>query len=83
MILDQFEKQPVIPYTTYQKEQKRKFKNDPTRYRIGNITLMTTTTLIIKEFVLVFIATVNPLISMALSVILKSIVLININYQLN
>ena len=31
MILDQFEKQPVIPYTTYQKEQKRKFKNDPTK----------------------------------------------------
>ncbi|MCC4324310.1 transposase, partial [Limosilactobacillus reuteri] len=31
MILDRFEKQPVIPYTTYQKEQKRKFKNDPTR----------------------------------------------------
>ena len=29
-ILDQFEKQPIIPYTTYQKEQKRKFKNDPT-----------------------------------------------------
>ena len=44
---------------------------------------MTTTTLIIKEFVLVFIAIVNPLISMALSVTLKSIVLININYQLN
>ena len=31
MILDRFEKQPVIPYTTYQKEQKRKFKNDPTK----------------------------------------------------
>lgn len=31
MILDQFEKQPVIPYTTYQKEQKHKFKNDPTK----------------------------------------------------
>lgn len=30
-ILDQFEKQPIIPYTTYQKEQKRKFKNDPTK----------------------------------------------------
>ena len=24
-------KQPLIPYTTYQKEQKRKFKNDPTK----------------------------------------------------
>ncbi|MCD7112884.1 hypothetical protein [Limosilactobacillus agrestis] len=31
MILDQFEKWSVIPYTTYQKEQKRKFKNDPTK----------------------------------------------------
>ena len=30
MILDQFEKQPVIPYTTYQKEQKLRFKSDPT-----------------------------------------------------
>lgn len=31
MIIDRFEKQPVIPYTTYQKEQKRKFQNDPTK----------------------------------------------------
>ena len=31
MLLDQFEKQPIIPYTTYQKEQKRRFKNDPTK----------------------------------------------------
>ena len=30
-LLDQFDKQPLIPYTTYQKEQKRKFKNDPTK----------------------------------------------------
>ena len=30
-IIDQFEKQPVIPYTTYQKEQKRKYKTDPTK----------------------------------------------------
>ncbi|WP_076460499.1 IS1182 family transposase [Limosilactobacillus caccae] len=30
-IIDQFEKQPIIPYTTYQKEQKRKFKNDSTK----------------------------------------------------
>ncbi|AXX74630.1 IS1182 family transposase [Limosilactobacillus reuteri] len=30
-MLDQFDKQPLIPYTTYQKEQKRKFKNDPTK----------------------------------------------------
>lgn len=30
-IIDQFEKQPIIPYTTYQKEQQRKFKNDPIR----------------------------------------------------
>lgn len=30
-IIDQFEKDPVIPYTTYRKEQSRKFKNDPTK----------------------------------------------------
>ena len=30
-IIDRFEKQPVIPYTTYQKEQKRKYKTDPTK----------------------------------------------------
>lgn len=31
MILDQLEKQPVIPYTAYQKEQEHKFKNGPTK----------------------------------------------------
>lgn len=30
-ILDGLEKKPIIPYTTYRKEQKRKFKNDPTK----------------------------------------------------
>lgn len=30
-VIDQFEKVPLIPYTMYQKEQKRKFKNDPTK----------------------------------------------------
>ena len=30
-IIDQFEKKPLIPYNTFLKEQKRKFKNDPTR----------------------------------------------------
>ena len=32
-IIDRFEKQPIIPYTTYQKEQKRRFKNDPTNIK--------------------------------------------------
>lgn len=31
MIFDKFEKEPIIPYSTYLKEQKRKFKNDPTK----------------------------------------------------
>ena len=30
-IIDHFEKKPLIPYNTFLKEQKRKFKNDPTR----------------------------------------------------
>lgn len=30
-IIDQFGKQPLIPYTTYQKEQTRRYQNDPTR----------------------------------------------------
>jgi len=30
-IIDDLNKQPIIPYTTYQKEQKRKYQNDPTR----------------------------------------------------
>ena len=30
-LIDQLEIQPLIPYTTYQKEQKRRYRNDPTR----------------------------------------------------
>ncbi len=30
-IIDQFEKEPLIPYGTFLKEQTRKFKNDPTK----------------------------------------------------
>ena len=30
-IVDDFDKTPLIPYGMYEKEQKRKFKNDPTR----------------------------------------------------
>ncbi|APR27987.1 IS1182 family transposase [Pediococcus acidilactici] len=32
-IIDQLEKQPIIPYTTYEKERSRKYRNDPTRSR--------------------------------------------------
>lgn len=30
-VIDDFEKTPLIPYGMYEKEQKRKFKNDPTK----------------------------------------------------
>jgi hypothetical protein len=30
-VIDDFEKIPLIPYGMYEKEQKRKFKNDPTK----------------------------------------------------
>ncbi|WP_349238486.1 transposase [Ligilactobacillus sp. Marseille-Q7487] len=38
-VIDKFEKIPLIPYGTYQKEQSRKYQRDPQNINIGHITI--------------------------------------------
>ena len=38
-VIDKFEKIPLIPYGTYQKEQSRKYQRNPQNINIGHITI--------------------------------------------